>query len=368
MIQRREFIAGFGSTAAWPLAARAQQGAIPVIGVLYGVTAAEWADRMAGFRRGLGETGFIDGRNVVIEYRWAEGQLDRMGWMAADLIGRRVAAILVGGNTAGVRAMLAATQTIPIVFTTGGDPVAAGLVANLNRPGGNATGVTSFSSELRAKKLELLHEVVPGARKIAVLVNENNRVQSEGNIHAAQSASLHLGVELIVFNAGTEKGIETAFAAAMQQGVGAVYVGVDAVLASRRDQIAALGLRYKLPTMSSEHEAVRAGQLISYGTNDPDVYRQAGVYVGRILKGDKPGDLPVVQPTKFQLFVNLKTAKAFITILRGAATWPLAGGGSAAAGGAGDRLSRHSQSAVPHCCVSQGPRRNRVYRGPECCN
>jgi putative ABC transport system substrate-binding protein len=235
-----------------------------------------------------------------------------MGWMAADLIGRRVAIILVGGNIAGVRAMLAATQTIPIVFTTGGDPVEAGLVASLNRPGGNATGVTVFWSQLGAKKLELLHEVVPGAKKIALLVNENNRGVLEVDVRSAQTASTQLGLEVIAVNAGTENEIETAFASAAEQGIGAVHVGSDAVFSSRRDQIAALALRYKLPTMSSSREHVRAGQLISYGSEERsfDMYRQAGVYVGRILKGEKPGDLPVVQPTKFELVINLKTAKA----------------------------------------------------------
>ena len=310
-MKRRDFITLLGGAAAWPLAARAQQPAMPVVGVLYGVSAAERADHMVAFRRGLGETGFVEGRNIVIEYRWADGQYDRMPWMAADLIGRRVAVILMGGNTAAVRAMLAATQTIPIVFTSGADPVAAGLVASLNRPGGNATGVTVASSELGPKKLELLHELVPAAKKIAVLVNPNNRVTLEANVRSAQEAAPRLGLEMIVVNGGTESEIETAFAAAAQQGVGAVYVGSDAFFSAQREQIAALALRHKLPTMSSGREAVRAGQLISYGaTSEHEMYRQAGVYVGRILKGEKPGDLPVVQPTKFELVINLRSAKA----------------------------------------------------------
>ena len=283
---------------------------MPVIGVLYGVSAAEWADHMVAFRRGLGETGFVEGRNVVIEYRWADGQYDRMPWMAADLIGRRVAVILMGRNTDSVRAMLAATQTIPIVFTTGTDPVAAGLVASLNRPGGNATGVTVVAGELGPKRLELLHEVVPGIKKIAVFVNPNNRLISEADIHSAQAAAPRLGLEVIVVNVGTEKEIQRAFATAVQQGAGAVHVGGDLVLRSSREQIAALALRHNLPTMSTWREAVRAGQLISYGTNELDMYRQAGLYVGRILKGEKAGDLPVVQPIKFDLVINLKTARA----------------------------------------------------------
>jgi putative tryptophan/tyrosine transport system substrate-binding protein len=312
MMKRREFITLLGgAAAASPLAARGQQPAMPVIGVLYGVSAAERADHMVAFRRGLGETGFVEGRNIVIEYRWADGQYDRMPWMAADLIGRRVAVILMGGNTDGVRTMLAATQTIPIVFTTGVDPVAAGLVASLNRPGGNATGVTALAGELAPKKLELLHEVVPGVKKIAVLVNPNNRLVSEADTRSAQAAGPRLGLEVIVVGAGNEKEIETAFATAVQQGAGAVYVAGDLSLSSWREQIAALALRHKLPTMSSGREAVRAGQLISYGaTSELEMYRQAGVYVGRILKGEKPGDLPVVQPTKFDLVINLRTAKA----------------------------------------------------------
>ena len=308
-LQRREFITLLGGAAAWPLAARAQQAAMPVIGVLYGVSAAEWADHMVAFRRGLGETGFVEGRNVVIEYRWADGQYDRMPWMAADLIGRRVAVILMGGNTDSVRAMLAATQTIPIVFTTGTDPVAAGLVASLNRPGGNATGVTVVAGELGPKRLELLHEVVPGIKKIAVFVNPTNRLISEADIHSAQAAAPRLGLEVIVVNVGTEKEIQRAFATAVQQGAGAVYVGGDLVLRSSREQIAALALRHKLPTMSTWREAVRAGQLISYGANELDMYRHAGLYVGRILKGEKPADLPVQAPTKYELVINLKTAK-----------------------------------------------------------
>ena len=310
-MKRRDFITLVGgAAAAWPLAARAQQAAVPVIGVLYGSSAAERADHMVAFRRGLGEIGFVEGHNLLIEYRWADGQFDRMGWMAADLIGRRVAVILMGGNVDSVRATLAATQTIPIVFTTGTDPVATGLVASLNRPGGNATGVTMVAGELGSKKLELLHEAVPGVKKIAVLVNPNNRLATEADIRSAQAAAARLGLEVIVVNVGTGKEIQRAFTTAVQQGAGAVYVGADLVLSSSREQIAALALRHKLPTMSMWREAVRAGQLISYGANEVDVYRQAGLYVGRILKGEKPADLPVVQPTKFDLLINLKTARA----------------------------------------------------------
>jgi ABC-type uncharacterized transport system substrate-binding protein len=309
-IRRREFMTLLSTTGAWPLAVRAQQPAMPVVGVLYGVSAAEWADRMAAFRRGLNEAGFFEGHNVVVEYRWAEGHLDRMPWMAVDLIGRHVAVILVGGNTDSVRALLAATINIPIVFTTGVDPVKAGLVTSLNRPGGNATGVTLFAAVLTPKKLELLHEIIPSAKKIAILANENNPATSEADIHLAQTAAASLGLDVIVINAGKENELGAAFASAVHQSVEAVYITSDAVLLSHGDQIATLSLQHKLPTISSTRNNVRAGQLISYGTDDADMYRQAGVYVGRILKGEKAGDLPILQPTKFYLTINLKTAKA----------------------------------------------------------
>ena len=311
-MRRREFITLLGSAAAWPLAARGQQPAMPVVGVLYGVSAAEYADRMVAFRRGLSETGFVDGRNVTIEYRWADGQLDRMPWMAVDLISRGVAVILIGGNTAAIRELLAATQTIPVVFTTGADPVAAGLVTSLNRPGGNATGATVVAGELGPKKLELLHEVVPAARKIAVLVNPDNRLVAEADIRIARAAAPRLGLEVTLINGSNENELETALASAVHEGAGAVYVGADAVLGTRHKLIAALAVRHRLPTMGSNREAVRGGQLMSYGATGGfgDMYRQVGVYVGRILKGEKPGDLPVVQPTKFDLVINLTTARA----------------------------------------------------------
>ncbi len=254
-MRRREFIARVGAIAAWPTVARAEQPAMPVIGVLYAVSAAEWADRMVAFRSGLSEAGFVEGRNVAIEYRWAEGHVDRMPWMAADLI----AVILVGGNTDSERSLLAAIKTIPIVFTTGVDPVEAGLVTSLNRPGGNATGVTLFAAALTSKKLELLHEIVPGAKKIAILANENNPATSEADIRVAQTASARLGLYVIVINGGSENELEAAFTSAVQQGVDAVFVTADAVLLSRGSQIATLALQYKLPTMSSWRNNVRAG-------------------------------------------------------------------------------------------------------------
>jgi putative ABC transport system substrate-binding protein len=309
-VGRREFITLIGGAAAWPLAVRAQQPAMPVIGSLYGVSAAEWASPMAGFRRGLSEWGFDEGRNVAIEYRWAEGQFDRMPAMAADLVRRKVAVILVGGNLDGVRAAISATQTIPVVFTTASNPVTNGLVASLNRPGGNATGVTVFAAELGPKRLELLHELLPTGKKIALLVNPKVPAVMESDIQGAQTAAGSLGLDVIVVRAGSENEIEEAFAAAAQERASALQVGDDAFLDGRREKIAALSLRHALPTMSLTREAAAAGSLMSYGSNRLDVYRHAGIYVGRILKGEKPADLPVLQPTKFELVINLKTAKA----------------------------------------------------------
>jgi putative ABC transport system substrate-binding protein len=265
---------------------------------------------MAGFHRGLGEMGFVEGRNVAIEYRWAEGRFDRMPAMAGDLIGRKVAVILVGGHLAGVRNVMAATQTIPIVFTTNSDPVAAGVVTSLSRPGGNVTGVTGLGGELGPKRLELLHEMLPTATKLALLVNPSNPVTTQDAIQAAQTGARRLGLEIVVVNAQTEHEIDTAFAAAVQQRVAGLLGTADAYFESRRDQIAALGLRHALPTISYSRASVAAGTLMSYGASTADFYRQAGVYVGRILKGEKPANLPVVQPTKFELVINLKTAKA----------------------------------------------------------
>jgi putative tryptophan/tyrosine transport system substrate-binding protein len=310
-VKRRDFITLLGgAAAAWPVAARAQQPAMPVIGSLYGVSAAEWASPMAGFRRGLSEWGFDEGRNVAIEYRWAEGQFDRMPAMAADLVRRKVAVILVGGNLDGVRAAISATQTIPIVFTTASNPVTNGLVASLNRPGGNATGVTVFAAELGPKRLELLHEALPTAKKIALLVNPKVPAVMESDIQGAQTAARSLGLDVIVVRASRENEIEEAFATAAQERASAVQVGDDAFLDGRREKIAALSLRHALPTMSLTREAAAAGSLMSYGSNRLDVYRHAGIYVGRILKGEKPADLPVQQPAKFELVINLKTAKA----------------------------------------------------------
>jgi len=311
-MNRREAITALGGVAAtWPLVARAQQPAMPVVGALYSVSAAQWTDNMAGFRQGLSETGFVEGRNVAIEYRWADNQVDRMPAMAADLVSRKVAVIVVGGAFTGVRATMAATHTIPIVLTTATDPVKTGLVASLNRPGGNVTGATFMGDQLVPKQIELLHEVLPAAIRIAVLVNPSNPATSQDAIQGAGEAASRLGLEIIVVSASTEPEIEKAFASAIEQHAAALIFN-DAYFASRIAQIAALGLRHALPiaTPPVGQTASTAGVLLSYGANTSDTYRQVGGYVGRILKGEKPADLPVLQPTKFQLIVNLKTAKA----------------------------------------------------------
>jgi len=308
--KRREFITLLGGVAvAWPLAARAQQPAMPVIGVLHSVSAAQWADRMVGFHRGLGEAGFAEGPNVAIEYRWAEGQFERLPAMAADLVDRKVAVICAFVDVA-TRAAMAATKTIPIVFVTASDPVGAGFVPSLSRPEENVTGVTLIGTELVAKRLELLHEILPDASRIALLVNSNNPVLMQDNIQQSNAAVRRLGLELVVIRAGNESEIESAVLAAVQQHANALSIGSDAYLSSRSRQIAFFALRHALATMSDSRDTVTAGLLMSYGPSQADSFRQAGLYVGRILKGEKPADLPVLQPTKFELVINLTTAKA----------------------------------------------------------
>src|SRR5262249_15876357 len=307
-MKRRAFITLLGGAAVWPLAARAQQSAMPVVGFLNGASAAEWVRPISGFHGGLGETGFAEGRNVVIEYRWAEGHFERAPALAADLINRKVAVILVGGALPAVRAVIAATKTIPIVFTTNSDPVAAGIFESLNRPRGHRARGPRIGRATARKRPELLHEIFPTATKFAVLVNPNNPFTMQDVLQGAQTASRRLGLEFVIVKAGTAAEIEIAFATAAQQQA-AWLLAEDAYFESRREQIAALGLRHALPTMSGT-QSVRAGPLMSYGADFLDFYRQAGVYVGRILKGEKAADLPVVQPTKFELLINLKTAKA----------------------------------------------------------
>ena len=308
-MRRREFITLLGGAAAWPVAARAQQP-MPVIGVLHGVSAAQWADRMVGFNRGLGEAGFAEGRNMALEYRWAEGQFDRLPAMAADLVSRKVVVICAGAGDVAIRAAMAATETIPIVFTTASDPVRAGFVLSLGHPGGNVTGATFMGVELVAKRAELLHETLPGATKIALLVNPNNPGLMQDNIELSKVATQRLGLEMVVVKAGSENEIESAVVAAVQQQANALSIGNDAYLSSRSRQVALSALRNALPTMSESRDGVAAGLFMSYGPNQAETYRQAGLHVGRILKGEKAADLPVIQPTNFELFINLTTAKA----------------------------------------------------------
>ncbi len=313
-MRRREFIALLGSSAAaWPLAARAQQPAMPVIGFLSSRSEIDSVLHVAAFRQALSEADYVEGQNVAIDYRWADGQYDRLPGLAADLISRQVAVIFAGGGAA-ARAAKAATTMIPIVIMIGEDPVKFGLVASLNRPGGNISGVSTFNAVLGSKRLELLHELVPTIATIGLLVNPN--YPSAGlEIGETQVAARAVGRNLIILNASTESEIDAAFASLVQQRVGALVVTGDPLFVSQRDKVVMLAARHAVPTIYVQREFAVAGGLIGYGTSLTDAYRQVGIYAGRILKGAKPGDLPVVQPTKFDLVINLKTAKALgITI------------------------------------------------------
>jgi putative ABC transport system substrate-binding protein len=307
-LRRREFITLLGGAAAWPLATRAQQPAMPVIGLLNSASPDWYAPMLAAFRQGLKEAGYVEGQNVAIEYRWADGQYDRVPPMAAELVRRRVAVIVA--NTPGVLAVKAATTTIPIVFTAADDPVQIGLVPNLNHPGGNVTGVTSLSVEIAPKRLELLHELVPTASVMALLVKPADPTLAETQSREVLSAAHTLGLELHVLNASTERDFDAVFAKLIQLRAGGLVISSDPFFNSRSKQLAALAVRHAVPAIYQYHEFAAAGGLMSYGSSLTDMYRQAGVYTGRILKGDKPAELPVIQATKVELIINLKTAKA----------------------------------------------------------
>jgi len=307
-IGRRKFLATFGGAAAWPLVARAQQSAMPVIGFLHSTSLANAAHLATAFRQGLQEAGFVEGQNVAIEYRYAENQIDRLPTLLSDLIRRPVA--LIVGNTPSALAAKAATATVPIVFVTGGDPVRDGFVASLNRPGNNVTGVSFLNSVLAAKRLELLHQIVPKATIIAAMSENSSSPDIEAERRDLLAAAQAIGQQLVVLNVSSDREIETAFPTLVQLGAGALHVGTGAFTNSQRERIVALAARYRIPAIYNWREAVTAGGLMSYAPSITDGYRQAGIYAGRILKGEKPGDLPVMLPTKFELVLNLKTAKA----------------------------------------------------------
>jgi putative ABC transport system substrate-binding protein len=309
-LKRRELLKLVGGAAAtWPLAARAQQPAMPVIGFLSSRSPGESAGVIAAFRRGLDETGFIEGRNLAIAFRWAEGRYDRLPALAAELIELRVAALLAAGGPPAALAAKAATATIPIIFSAANDPIALGLVASLNRPGGNVTGMAMFTSGLGAKNVGLLRELMPAAAAIAYLVNSSNP-SAEIYAQEAVAAARALGVAVPVLNASTDHELDEAFASLARLGAGGLVVPGEPFFGSQRDRIVALAGRYAVAAIYNFREYVMAGGLMSYGTSLPDSYRRAGIYVGRVLKGEKPSDLPVMQPTKFELVLNLRTAKA----------------------------------------------------------
>jgi ABC-type uncharacterized transport system substrate-binding protein len=308
-LRRREFITVLGGAVAWPIAARAQQPAMPVVGFIH-ILSPETVPRFVpAFRQGLKEVGYVEGQNLAVEYRWAQGQYDRLPGLVADLVRRQVAVIAATGGDPSPQIAKAATQTIPIVFTANSDPVAEGLVTSLNRPGGNATGVTIFGPAAVTKRLQLLRDLMPQVVAIAYLMNPNNP-NAEFELQAAQTAARSLGLEMLVLRAGTERELDTALATTLQQQADALLVASDTFFVGRREQVVTLAARHQIPAIYYLREFAEAGGLMTYGNSLPDVYRHVGVYVGRILKGEKPSELPVMQPTKFELVINLKTAKA----------------------------------------------------------
>jgi len=310
-MRRREFIKVIaGSAAAWPLAARAQQPLMPVVGFLNAASAEGYTRQLTAFLKGLGEAGYVDGRNVTIEYRWADGRSDRLPAMAADLVQRQVA-VIAATSTPAALAAKASTTTVPIVFETGADPVRLGLVANLNRPGGNITGVTQLSQEVAPKRLQMLHELLPMATSIALLINPSEPTAAETQSRDVLSAARNLGLELHVLNASSESDLDGVFAEVTKMRVGGLVIGGSPFFTSRTKQLGALALRHAVPTVYSYREFAMAGGLLSYGADIADAYHLVGNYTGRILKGDKPGDLPIQQATtKVEMYINLKTAKA----------------------------------------------------------
>jgi len=309
-MRRRDFIAGLGSAAAWPVVARAQQRAMPVIGFVYIGSADASAGWVAAFRKGLGETGYVEDQNVTVEYHWLEGQYDRLPAVMSDLVRRRVAVIVTDGGTAASVAAKAATATIPIVFGVADDPVKLGLVASLARPGGNATGINFFNLEVIAKRLGLLHELVPKAVRVAVLVNPANAANTETVLREVREAAPAIGLQTDVLNASTSGEIDAAFATLARDRPDALYVAPDGFFSSRRVQFVTMAARNRIPATYPNSDFVAAGGLMSYGTDVADRFRLTGVYSGKILNGTKAADLPVMQPTKFEFAINLKTAKA----------------------------------------------------------
>jgi len=306
-MKRREFIAGLGAAAAWPRVARAQQPAAPVIGFLGG--GSRDASFLAAFWRGLNEAGYVEGRNVTIEYRFAENQVDRLPVLAADLVRRQVQ-VIIASNTQTALAVKATTQTIPVVFQAGADPVEIGLVRSLNRPGGNLTGISVLNATIAAKRLQLLHEIAPAAASIGFLVNPANPVLAESETAQVQPAARALGVRLLVLNASGEHEINAAFATLVEQRIDTLQVSADPLFINKSDRLVELAAQYAVPTIYQYRESTAAGGLMSYGTSLTGQYRQLGIYAARILKGGQPADLPVEQVTKFEFVINLKTAKA----------------------------------------------------------
>ena len=309
MIGRREFAVLLGgAAAAWPIGARGQQAAFPVIGLLSGGSPESTAHLVAAFRKGLSESGYVEGHNVAIEFRWARGQYDQLSELAADLVRRRVVAIVTPDSMPAALAAKAATTTIPIVFGTGGDPIQTGLVASLSRPGGNVTGVSAMNVEVVAKRFGLMHELIPAAARFALLVNPSNPL-TEPTIKGVQAAASSIGRQLELLTANTNRDIDAAFATLVQKRTDALLIAGDAFFTNRLVQLATLAVYHRVPASYGIRDFVATGGLMSYGSRFTDMFRQAGIYTGRILKGEKPADLPILQPTKFELVINLQTAK-----------------------------------------------------------